>query len=245
LIASGALGKELIGDGVEGYEVKSGNGKRKLNAALIVGIVGVMLAVCFGIALLGFTRGWFGEKSGLSSSTISIPSDSAEGPAERVEVTTWTSGVMRDLLISQTTGEALYCCGNAFVTARSGIDFQNGAFLVGGTPVARGDIADLEPVSKLTGLVELALCYETITDVSALGALNHLTYLDLSGNDITDISPLKGLSGLATLKLSHTSVTDLTSVLEMSGLKKIYISYDMVAYAEAVLAGDFEIIITN
>ena len=32
---------------------------------MIVGIVGIGLAVCFGIALLGFTRGWFGEKSGI------------------------------------------------------------------------------------------------------------------------------------------------------------------------------------
>lgn len=244
LIASGALGEELIGDGVEGYEGKEPPPPPPPYLGLIVGIVGIVLALLTGLAFFGYTRGLFGEKSGLSSNTVTIQS-SEGGTQEQVEVTSWNSAMMRDLLISQTEGEALYCCGNAFVSARSGIDYQNGTFLVGGSPVARGDIQDLDAVSKLTGLVELSLCYESITDVSALFALTGLTYLDLSGNDVADISPLTGLQNLTTLKLSHTGVTELSPTLEMPNLKKLYISYDMVRYAEDILSGGFELIVTE
>lgn len=245
LIRSGALDQELIGDGVEGYEAAGGRAKRRANAALIVGVVGVMLAFLFGLALLGFTRGWFGEKSGMSRSTVTMAPESADGETVSFEVTSWNNPVMRDLLISQTEGEALYCCGNAFVTARSGIDYKNGLFLVAGSAVDRGDISDLEPVAKLTNLVELALCYESITDVSALGALQNLAYLDLSGNEIADFSSIKSLGNLSVLKLSHTGVQDLTPALNLSGLKKLYVSYDMASYIKPILKGDFEIIVTE
>ena len=245
LIRSGVLGQELVGDGVEGYEASNGDAPSRVNAALIVGIVGVSLAVLFGLALLGFTRGWFGEKSGISRSTVTMSPESQDGQAVSVEVTSWSSPVMRDLLISQTEGEALYCCGNSFITARSGIDYQNGVFLVAGSAVDRGDISDLEPIAKLQNLVELSLCYESVTDISALNALQNLTYLDLSGNGITDFSQLKSLNNLAVLKLSHTDVKDLTPALELAGLKKLYISYDMASYAKTILTGDFEIVVTE
>jgi hypothetical protein len=245
LIHSGALSEDLIGDGKEGYETKKGLENTRVNVAMIIGFIGIVLALCFGLALLGFTRGWFGEKSGLTYDTFSVPAEEAGNAAEHVEVTAWSSQMMRDLFISQTTGEAMYCCGNTFVTARNGIDYRDGAFLVGGEAVTRGDISDLSVVSKLTNLVELALCYENITDISALTALVNLTYLDLSGNDITDISPLTGLNRLTTLKISHTSVTDLSPVLAMPGLKRLYLSFDMVDFAEGILAGNFDVIITE
>lgn len=245
LIHSGALSEDLIGDGKEGYETKKGLENTRVNVAMIIGFIGIVLALCFGLALLGFTRGWFGENSGIQVQTIDMPTQSAGAGSQNIEVTTWTSAVMRDLLITQTSGEALYCCGNAFVNTRSGIDYQDGAYLVGGLPVQRGDINDLSSVGELTNLVELTLCYENITDISALTALVNLTYLDLSGNDITDISPLTGLNRLTTLKISHTSVTDLSPVLAMPGLKRLYLSFDMVDFAEGILAGNFDVIITE
>jgi len=245
LIETDALASNLIGDGVEGYTVESKIAKRRANAALIVGIIGIALAACFGLALLGYSSGWFGEKSGLASSTVSAPSDTDTGETQDITVTTWTSSVMRDLLISQTDGEALYCCGNAFVTARSAITYRGGAYLVGGETVERGDIEDLDSIGELTNLVELSLCYENINDLSGLSNLNKLTYLDLSGNSITDISTLIALSNLTILKVSHTSISDLTPALKIPSLKKLYVSYDMVSYIKDILLGKFELIVTE
>ena len=245
LIQSGALSTDLIGDGKEGYETGKESKPPRANAAMIVGIVGIGLAVCFGIALLGFTRGWFGAKSGIQKQTIDVPTQTAGMDATSIEVTTWSSAVMRDLLISQTSGEALYCCGNAFVNTRSGIDYQDGAYLVGGSPVQRGDINDLSAIGELTTLVELTLCYENISDVSALRALTKLTYLDLSGNAITDMGPLSGMDSISVLKLSHTGITDFSPALDMTGLQKLYVSLDMVPYISNILSGNFEVIVTE
>lgn len=245
LIKSCALRTELIGDGKEGYETGRGPKPPRVNAAMIVGIVGIGLAVCFGIALLGFTRGWFGEKSGIQKQTIDLPSQTAGIDAQNIEVTTWSSAVMRDLLISQTSGEALYCCGNAFVNARSGIDYQDGAYQVGGVPVQRGDISDLSAIGELKNLVELTLCYENITDISALQNLTKLTYLDLSGNAIADLKPLSAMDGISVLKLSHTGITDFSPALEMAGLQRLYVSLDMAPYISDILSGDFEVIVSE
>ncbi len=245
LIQSGALAQRLIGDGIEGYEPDTGDVEGHINLALLFGAIGVALAVFFGVALLGYTRGWFGDRSGLRYENVTISQETGEEDAANIQITTWTSPVMRDLLISQTSGEALYCCGNSFVTARSAIDYRDGAFLVGGTPVARGDISELETIADLTELVELALCNQSLSDVSALAALQKLIYLDLSGNDITDIASISGLNQLSTLKLAHTGVTDLTPALSMTSLKKLYISYDMVAYAKSIVSGDFDLIVTE
>ena len=245
LIQSGALREELIGDGKEGYDPKKvgPNGGRKF--VRVIGGLLVALALCLGAALFGYTRGWFGDHSGLSYQKIVVPKQEGNTDTSEVQVTSWTSPMMRDLLISQTSGEALYCCGNAFVTSRSAIDYQKGEYLVGDTAVSRGDISDLKAVAELTQLVELSLCYESITDASALSALTKLIYLDLSGNRMTDISGLSQMKQLATLNVSHTGVTDLTPVLSMTGLKRLYISYDMVPYAASVLSGNFDLIVTE
>lgn len=245
LIQSGALGEAFIGDGKEGYETKNKVNIHRWNIALLFGIIGVFLALCFGAALLGYTRGWFGDHSGLSYQNIVIPKQEGDAGTSDVQITTWSSPMMRDLLISQTSSEALYCCGNAFVTSRDAIDFQNGSFLAGDTVVSRGDISDLKAVAVLTNLVELSLCYESITDISALSALSKLTYLDLSGNDITDISQISKLNQLATLNVAHTGVTDLAPALSMTGLKRLYISYDMVSYAKSIVSGGFDLIVTE
>jgi len=247
LVQSGSLSDELIGDGAEGYEAADGRAKHRVNKSMIVGIVGILLAACFGFALLCYSKGWCG--SGEPTSTIfsvtPAPNSDSDEETQDVEVTTWSSDTIRDLFISQTTGGGLYCCGNAFVSSRIAIDYSDGAFRIGGDAVERGDIADLGTISRMTDLIELTLCFESITDVSALQSLTELTYLDLSGNDVTDISSLTALKNLSTLKLSHTNVTDLTPVLEMVGLQKLYISYDMIGSVKDIIVGGFDIVVTE
>lgn len=245
LLEIGACTRELVGDGVEGYEKSDGQVRKRTNGSLIVGIVGIVLAVLVGFTLLGYTQGWFGNKAGISSTAVSIPSDDASGDTTEITITKWTSSVMRDLLLSQTDSEALYCCGNTFLSSRIAITYSDGTFFAAGESVQRGDISDLSIIAKRTDLQELSLCFESITDVSALASLANLTYLDLSGNDISDISSLAGMDSLMTLKLSHTQVTDLSAVQEMASLKRLYISYDMVGYVEELLGASFEVVVTE
>ncbi len=245
LISSGALSEELIGDGVEGYAVENGRAKRRFNASLFFGIVGVVLALGFGFALLGYMQGWFGEKSGLQKDSITITQSGDESGDQNAEITMWTSQVSRDLFLSQVSGDALYCCGNSFVSTRAAIEYKNGEFLVGGKAMQRGDISELDVIAGHTNLIELSLCYESITDISALSGLGSLTYLDLSGNEISDIAPLTNLAQLSTLKLMHTQAADLTPLLSMTSLKKLYVSYDMVDSIADILAGDFEVVVTE
>jgi hypothetical protein len=152
---------------------------------------------------------------------------------------------MRDLLIGQAKSAALFACGNSFINSRNAITYSDSQFRIAGKAVERGDITDLKLIAENSDLVELAVCYQQITDITPLKALEKLQYLDLSGNYIDDISSVTDLSSLKVLKLCHTNVTELSSILEMPSLEKLYISFDMVKYAESILHGDFDIIINE
>jgi hypothetical protein len=245
LLESGACSNDLVGDGMEGYEKKDAKVHKKANVSLVIGIAGMVLALFTGLILLGYTRGWFGNKAGISSTVLNIPAEDSSVDAQDITVTKWNSSVMRDLLLSQRNTTALYCCGNAFVSSRVAITYSDGSFFVAGEAVQQGDISDLSLIARMSDLQELSLCHENITDISPLNSLSKLTYLDLSGNEISDISALAGLDSLTTLKLSHTKLTDLSTVRGMTSLKKLYISYDMVSYVKEILGGGFEVIVTE
>ncbi len=84
---------------------------------------------------------------------------------------------------------------------------------------ARGGVGSLAGIQNLTGLTELDLRSNSITDVSALSGLTNLTWLVLFNNSITDISPLSGLTSLTTLVLQGNSITDISAV---SGLTEVW-----------------------
>ncbi|MDD4493758.1 MAG: TIR domain-containing protein [Eubacteriales bacterium] len=242
LLNIGAFPETFIGDGIEGYNVKETKKRKKINAGMVVGIIGIFIAICAVAALIGLTQGWF--SSGITKETVAVSGNSDE-ENEILEVTRWTNAIMRDLLISQADSAALYACGNAFVTSRSAISYSVGQYRIAGETVEQGDISNLKPIADNKELVELALCFQQITDISALKDLKKLQYLDLSGNEIDDISPASEMDSLRVLKLCHTNVTDLKATLDMKSLEKLYISFDMVEYAKIILNGDFEVVVTE
>ncbi|NQT48188.1 MAG: leucine-rich repeat domain-containing protein, partial [Chloroflexi bacterium] len=65
------------------------------------------------------------------------------------------------------------------------------------------DIQSLDGLQYCSGLTELYLQCNQISDVSPLQNLINLTRLELYGNQISDISPLQNLTSLTELLLLH------------------------------------------
>ena len=86
-------------------------------------------------------------------------------------------------------------------------------FANNGGGIQRGNISDLEDLSKLKNLRNISLVYQNITDLSPLSSLPSLENLDLRHNPIEDVSPLSQISSLSTLSLFGSNVSDL-SVLQ-------------------------------
>ena len=77
---------------------------------------------------------------------------------------------------------------------------------------ANDDIQSLVGIHNLTGLLELFLSWQAISDVSPLSSLTGLTHLELWRNSVTDIGPLSPLTGLTTLLLHENSITDISAL---------------------------------
>ena len=63
-------------------------------------------------------------------------------------------------------------------------------------------------MAGLTGLKELYLVSNKISDVSPLARLTRLNRLGLENNDISDISPLAGLTNLKWLDVNYNEISD-------------------------------------
>ena len=73
---------------------------------------------------------------------------------------------------------------------------------------ARLQDASLEPLTGLTGLKELYLAGNGISDISPIAGLTGLTRLNLEHNNISDVSPLAGLTNLKWLQVARNEISD-------------------------------------
>ena len=84
--------------------------------------------------------------------------------------------------------------------------------------VCYGQVADVSPLSGLTSLEEVYLYDNSIEDISPLSGLTRLTCLGLGVNSIRDISPLSGLTALEFLRIHSNAISDITP---LSGLTRL------------------------
>ena len=70
--------------------------------------------------------------------------------------------------------------------------------------------AALAPLAGLTGVKELYLVGNGISDISPLAGLTGLNRLSLSENEISDVSPLAGLTDLKWLAVNQNKISDLS-----------------------------------
>ena len=95
---------------------------------------------------------------------------------------------------------------------------------------ARGvGIASLAGIENLTGLVDLDLDSNFITDISPLSGLTSLTWLQLDNNSITDVGALSGLTNLTHLGLSLNSIADIRALSGMTGLTSLWLLWNSIS----------------
>ena len=93
----------------------------------------------------------------------------------------------------------------------------------------RNHIADISPLSGLTGLWNLCLYDNQITDISPLSGMTGMKDLCLDGNQITDISPLSGMTGMSDLGLSDNQITDISPLSDMTGMEYLSLGRNQIA----------------
>ena len=81
----------------------------------------------------------------------------------------------------------------------------------------------LSALAGLTGLEQLNLHQNNISDISLLARLTGLEELRLSNNDISDISPLERLTGLERLFLGRINISDISPLARLTGLELLYL----------------------
>ena len=92
-------------------------------------------------------------------------------------------------------------------------------------------IADLRPLSSLSGLPELQLelSMNQISDLRPLSNLSSLSALTLEGNQIADIGPLSGLVALEGLGLSGNQLTDIGAVVSLINLRILNLQFNQIS----------------
>ena len=86
-------------------------------------------------------------------------------------------------------------------------------------------ISDVSPLANLTNLAELHLDNNPpLSDVSPLSKLTNLTQLGLSFTLVSDVSPLSKLTNLTQLGLSFTLVSDVSPLSKLTNLTELYLS---------------------
>ncbi len=82
-------------------------------------------------------------------------------------------------------------------------------------------IRNLTGLEFATGLEDLVLPYNGITDATPLSELTRLTSLNLDDNAITEATPVADLHRLATLNLGRNKLADLTSLSGLTDLTEL------------------------
>lgn len=85
----------------------------------------------------------------------------------------------------------------------------------------QNQISDIGPLAGLTRLDDLHLWNNRIADLSPLAGLNYLRSLDLTENGITSLSTLHGLTNLSSISLGRNKISDVTPLAGLTNLVNI------------------------
>jgi len=86
--------------------------------------------------------------------------------------------------------------------------------------VSRG-IESITGAEYLTGVINLDLSGNQISDISPLNGLTELEALNVANDPVTSIAPLAGLTNLMQLSIDNTQVKDLTPIASLANLREL------------------------
>jgi hypothetical protein len=128
---------------------------------------------------------------------------------------------------------ATFADGNLEAAVRSALSVGEGIDLPCGRVstltslvAAEADIESLEGIQSLTGLEELNLWGNEITDITPLDGLTSLHRLVLGANAVADVSALAGLTGLRFLQIRENEIGDIGALAGLTQLIDLDISYN-------------------
>ncbi|MEG0753398.1 MAG: protein kinase, partial [Angelakisella sp.] len=124
--------------------------------------------------------------------------------------------------------KSLYICGNTIMDNPEAHSNYCGEHWYSGKRLPQdGTVTDLSDVAKLTGLENLILDGQQITDVTQLSELP-LRNVSLCANQITEITPLAGCAELTSLRLEGNPIDDISVVAELPNLTWLDINHTRV-----------------
>lgn len=104
-------------------------------------------------------------------------------------------------------------------------DLSGAEYLTGLTELVLigNNISDLTNLSGLTGLTYLHLNNNEISDLSGLENLTALTDLYMSGNIISDVAALSGLTRLSSMHLENNAITDVSDLSTLRSIRNLHL----------------------
>jgi Leucine Rich repeats (2 copies) len=90
-------------------------------------------------------------------------------------------------------------------------------------------IESLNGIQSLTGLEDVDLWDNAISDVSQLVGLTSLTRLRLGKNAVTDVGALSGLTSLTVLQIRENEIADISALVGLTQLINLDISYNNIS----------------
>ncbi|NQZ13093.1 MAG: hypothetical protein HRT35_38595, partial [Algicola sp.] len=85
-------------------------------------------------------------------------------------------------------------------------------------------IADLSPLSMMTGLTHLSLSYQETSDLAAIGPLTALVYLKIIDAQLVDISAISTHTAMVNLDLRNNMIVDVSGLHNMVNADSINLS---------------------
>ena len=186
--------------------------------------------------------------------TINI-TDEAESPmapplsdrtaAVRDEIVRRAPGVSNadDVTVAHLAAIRFLSLSNKSISALQTGDF-NGLTGLTNLDLQRNSISDISALSGLTSLTDLDLQRNSISDISALSGMTSMETLGLSNNSISDISALSGMTSMETLYLNNNSISDISVLSGMTSMANLYLNNNSISDISA-LSGMTSMLVLN
>ena len=112
---------------------------------------------------------------------------------------------------------------NCGLSTLSGLEDAKGLEIL---DASNNTIRNLDALSGMSGLTELYLQHNAVTDLTVVGSLSNLTALDVSYNALSSIAPLSGNVRMTKLSATNNQITDVSTASSLPILEELRLDYN-------------------